>query len=135
MDYLKHTVPAFDVYITLFLNKSDDNNETTNDFGFDVEIKRRIFPYVIQYYLPCASIVVVSSVSFIIPLTEIPGRVSLVVTLFLALSSLIHEVSIPTTRFTKTIVNPNNISYHCHRGICMPHFLFENSRKIQLVEY
>lgn len=51
MDYLKHTVPAFDVYITLFLNKSDDNNETTNDFGFDVEIKRRIFPYVIQYHV------------------------------------------------------------------------------------
>ena len=105
-DYLKHTVPAFDVYITLFSNKSDDNNETTNDYGFDVEIKRRIFPYVVQYYLPCASIVVISSVSFIIPLTAIPGRVSLVVTLFLTLSNLmIHlEVSIPTRQITKLTV-------------------------------
>ena len=108
MDYLKHTVPTFDVSIRLFLNKTDDNNETTNDFGFDVEIKRKISPYVIQFYLPCASIVVISSVSFIIPLTAIPGRVSLVVTLFLTLSNLmIHlEVSISTKRITKTNVKP-----------------------------
>ena len=66
-----------------------------NELGFNIDIERGISSYVIEYYLPCASIVAGSAVSFIIPLTAIPGRVSLVVTLFLTLTNLIiqHEVS------------------------------------------
>ena len=99
-------VSAFDVSITLFGNAINETSEVRNDFGFTVEVKRRISSYIIQYYLPCASIVAISSISFIIPVTAIPGRVSLVVTLFLTLSNLIihHEVSFPT-RQNKLVYN------------------------------
>ena len=91
-------VAAFDVHITLYGNIFNETKTISNKFGSNMDVKRRILPYLIQYYLPCASIVAVSSASFIIPLTAIPGRVSLVVTLFLTLTNLIiqHEVSIST---------------------------------------
>ena len=94
--YAHNVVSGLDVFITLFGNTINDTHTITNDFGFNMEIKRRITSYLIQYYLPCASIVAVSSISFIIPLSAIPGRVSLVVTLFLTLSNLIiqNEVSL-----------------------------------------
>ena len=100
-DFSNNVVSAFDVHITLFGNTIEVENTSYNNFGFDMEINRKINSYVIQYYLPCASIVLVSSISFIIPLTAIPGRVSLVVTLFLTLTNLIihqevsSDISIP----------------------------------------
>ena len=95
-DFSNNIVSAFDINITLFGNTIEVENASYNNFGFDMEINRRINSYVIQYYVPCASIVLVSSISFIIPLTAIPGRVSLVVTLFLTLTNLIihQEVSL-----------------------------------------
>ena len=62
-------------------------------FGFGVHAKRQISKYVYQYYLPSITIVIASSVSFIVPLSAIPGRVSLVVTLFLTLTNIfIHHM-------------------------------------------
>ena len=49
-------------------------------FGVNVDMKREFFKYLLQYYLPCITIVIASSISFIIPLSAIPGRVALVVT-------------------------------------------------------
>ena len=65
----------------------------TNGAGFDLTIKRLILPYMLQYYLPCISIVLVSFVSFIIPLSALPGRVGLIVTQFLTLTNVfIHQI-------------------------------------------
>ena len=52
--------------------------------------------YLYQYYLPCASIVFVSHVSFVIPPSSIPGRLGLLATLFLTLTNIFinHLVSI-----------------------------------------
>ena len=62
-------------------------------FGFDVNVKRHLSPYVFQYYLPAITIVIASSVSFIIPLSAIPGRVALAVTQFLTLTNIfIHQM-------------------------------------------
>ena len=62
-------------------------------FGFVVHAKRQISKYVYQYYLPSITIVIASSVSFIVPLSAIPGRVSLMVTLFLTLTNIfIHHL-------------------------------------------
>ena len=44
--------------------------------------------YLYQYYLPCASIVFVSHVSFVIPPSSIPGRLGLLATLFLTLTNI-----------------------------------------------
>ena len=57
-------------------------------FGLDIHIRRQLSKYVLQYYLPSIAIVIGSSVSFIIPLSAIPGRVALVVTDFLTLSNI-----------------------------------------------
>ena len=65
----------------------------TNGAGFDLTMKRLILPYMLQYYLPCISIVLVSFVSFIIPLSALPGRVGLIVTQFLTLTNVfIHQI-------------------------------------------
>ena len=57
-------------------------------FGLDVQIKRHISTYILQYYLPSITVVITSSISFIIPLSAIPGRVALVVTQFLTLTNI-----------------------------------------------
>ena len=64
-----------------------DQNDTV-DFGFDIRLQRIFQPYLFQYYIPCIAIVLVSMISFLIPLTAIPGRVTLVVTLFLTLTNI-----------------------------------------------
>ena len=72
---------------------------TNNTFGFDITLERMVQPFLYQYYLPCMAIVLVSQISFIIPLTSIPGRVALVVTQFLTLTNIfIHQ----------TVSNRNN---------------------------
>ena len=56
--------------------------------GFRISLKHEVRKYIYQYYLPCFAIVMTSSFSFIIPLSAIPGRVSLIVTLFLTLTNI-----------------------------------------------
>ena len=61
--------------------------------GFEINLKRILFPYFLQYYFPCFGIVMVSFISFIVPLSAIPGRVGLMVTQFLTLTNIfIHQI-------------------------------------------
>ena len=61
--------------------------------GFNVTLTRMIQPYLFQYYFPSIAIVVVSQISFIIPLSAIPGRIGLIVTQFLTLTNIfIHQM-------------------------------------------
>ena len=88
---------GFDIEIDIvgtFIGANDDiGANKTNHFGLDITLKRLIQPYFYQYYLPAMAIVVVSQVSFVIPLTAIPGRVALVVTQFLTLTNIfIHQM-------------------------------------------
>ena len=69
------------------------NGKMMHVLGLDIKIKRGIRPFILQYYVPCATITVVSQFSFFIPFTAIPGRVALLVTQFLTLTSLfIHQM-------------------------------------------
>ena len=69
------------------------NKEHRTYFGFVVHARRQISTYVYQYYLPTITIVIAASLSFVIPLSAIPGRVSLIVTLFLTLTNIfIHHM-------------------------------------------
>ena len=64
-----------------------------NLFGFHNNFTRRIEAYIYQCYIPCIAIVNMSFSSFTIPLTAIPGRVGIIVTQFLALTSIfVHTV-------------------------------------------
>ena len=58
------------------------------EYGFDIDLRRLIQPYLFQYYFPAAAIVIVSHASFIIPLSSPPARVGLLVTQFLTLTNI-----------------------------------------------
>ena len=88
----QYEASGFDMTIAFVGNTLAQEN-FTNKFRFDIEMKRQIEPYLYQYYLPCIAIVLVSFISFIIPLAAIPGRVALVVTQFLTLTNIfIHQM-------------------------------------------
>ena len=72
-----------------------DSNERdgSNRIGVNIEITRVLRPFILKYYVPCMAIVLLSALSFAIPVTAIPGRVGLLVTLFLTLTNLfIHQM-------------------------------------------
>ena len=72
-----------------FTSTMQEYTDKNNTFvGLKIKIQRIISPYVYQYYLPCAAIVVVAQISFIIPPSAIPGRIGLLATLFLTLSNM-----------------------------------------------
>ena len=58
------------------------------DVRVHIHLQRQWSKYVYQYYIPCITIVIATSFSFIIPLSAIPGRVALVVTQFLTLTNI-----------------------------------------------
>ena len=93
---LKKVMHGFELdlrYSGTFIKYNDSMQNGSDTFGFNITLERMIQPYIYQYYLPCISIVVVSQISFVIPLSAIPGRVGLVVTQFLTLTNLfIHQM-------------------------------------------
>ena len=65
-----------------------------NELGFALEMKRIVLSFVLKSYIPTTSIVLISGISFIIPLTAIPGRVTLSVTLFLTLGNIFIQTTV-----------------------------------------
>ena len=64
--------------------------------GFNITMYRGIQPFILEFYLPCIAIVLVSQISFVIPLTALPGRVALLVTQFLTLTNLFIHAMVKT---------------------------------------
>ena len=63
-------------------------NDENGTIGFDIFMSRDIQSYVLKYYITCIAIVILSHFSFVIPLSDVSGRVALLVTLFLTLTNL-----------------------------------------------
>ena len=64
-----------------------------NTIGIRFIMTHATIPYLVKYYIPCNAIVIISMMSFTIPLTAIPGRIGLLVTQFLTLTNLfIYEM-------------------------------------------
>ena len=61
-----------------------------NDYqaGFKIKMTRILKPFVFKSYCPVIAIVLISAITFTIPLSAIPGRVSLAATLFLTLANI-----------------------------------------------
>ena len=70
------------------------------DVDHYITLQRQAPKYFYQYYIPCITIVVASSFSFIIPLSAIPGRVALVVTQFLTLTNIFINQMVSTNAFS-----------------------------------
>ena len=106
----------FNMSITFFDEKI---NHGSNTVGINIKMNRTVNSFILKYYVPCIAIVLVSEVSFVIPLTAIPGRVALLVTQFLTLTNL----------FIYQMVSHNLISYGSlkdsyHLIFLNPTFLF-----------
>ena len=83
--YFEHL--GFDITLSYVEMKSNNTEGITFDeIGFDINLQRIYRPFIYQYYLPCFAIVMVSSLNFVVPLSAIPGRISLLVTNFLTLT-------------------------------------------------
>ena len=78
---------GFDI-TTTFVEKSASENSEAFEVGFDMMLKRIYRPLIYQYYIPSFTIVCISTFSFIVPLTAIPGRISLAVTNLLCLVTM-----------------------------------------------
>ena len=96
---LEHEAEGFEVlieHVGTFAHVNDSHLNSlqgTDTIGFNITLNRVFTPYLYQYYLPCMAIVAVSQISFMIPLSAIPGRVALVVTQFLTLTNIfIHQM-------------------------------------------
>ena len=69
------------------IKRSSSSGIEYTEFGVAMKFERRFGDYAYKYFLPCILIVTASTLSFIIPLSALPGRVALVVTLFLTLTN------------------------------------------------
>ena len=84
---------GFDIHITpvgslIDFDSKVQRSSGNNPYGFDIKLKRLLQPYLFQYYFPSLAIVLVSHVSYIIPLSSPPARVGLIVTQFLTLTNI-----------------------------------------------
>jgi len=66
--------------------------------GFEMVLTRYVATYIITYYLPSGLFVIVSWISFLIPMDVIPGRMALLVTLFLVLVNIFNTVTTNTPK-------------------------------------
>ena len=66
--------------------------------GFEMVLQRYVSTYIITYYLPSGLFVIVSWISFLIPMDVIPGRMALLVTLFLVLVNIFNTVTTNTPK-------------------------------------
>ena len=71
--------------------------------GFELTLQRKVSHYIITYYLPSGMFVIVSWISFLVPPEIVPGRMTLLVTVFLVLvnifNSITRSVLLCTTRW------------------------------------
>ena len=81
-------VQFMDMMFAISVTEEDLGIETKRRIGLDFSMERTLRPYILKYYVPCITIVIISQISFVIPLDALPGRVALLVTLFLTLTSL-----------------------------------------------
>ena len=86
----KYQSDNFYMSTTFFDRKIDDG---TNTIGIFITMCRIPHSYIFMYYIPCITIVLVSLIGFVIPVSAIPGRIGLLVTQFLTLTNIsIHQM-------------------------------------------
>ena len=56
--------------------------------GFALELKRNPIPYLTNTYLPTTLLTLISFIGFVIPVDIVPGRMALLVTIFLMLVNM-----------------------------------------------
>ena len=78
---------GFDIEIQVFEGIIMGEEKT----GFQITMRRVLTPFVLQCYSPAIAIVLISSIGFIVPLSDPTGRIALGVTLFLTIASIFYD--------------------------------------------
>ena len=66
--------------------------------GFEIALDRHVSTYIFAYYLPSGLFVIVSWISFLLPVNAIPGRIVLLGILFLVLVNIFNTVTANTPK-------------------------------------
>ena len=61
--------------------------------GFELTLRRKVSHYIITCYLPSGMFVIVSWISFLIPPDIVPGRMTLLITVFLVLVNIFNTIT------------------------------------------
>ncbi len=96
--------------------------------GFELTLRRKVSHYIITYYLPSGMFVIVSWISFLVPPAVVPGRMTLLVTVFLVLVNIFNTI---TTNIPKVRERERDEQiFHCKkcRIICISLKLSYNFR-------
>ena len=64
------------------------NDDPYSLSGVEIHLHRQLQPFVLNVFFPSGVLVVISFVSFLIPVDQLPGRMSLIVTTFLMLITI-----------------------------------------------
>ena len=96
-DSLRNTILDYSVALTelkpedsLFIWQDIGNYSQT---GYEMVLRRNSLKYLVNYYLPSGLFVLVSWVGFLIPPEIVPGRMTLLVTLFLVLINIFNNIT------------------------------------------
>ena len=84
----KATVPRYAIGfhpLKSNLSYSRLSDEHHSFAGFRIHAERHLQPYVMNVYLPTGALVAISFIGFLIPVEQIPGRMALIITIFLML--------------------------------------------------
>ncbi|XP_059082147.1 glycine receptor subunit beta-like isoform X3 [Tigriopus californicus] len=66
--------------------------------GFELVLDRHMASYLLGYYLPTGLFVMASWIGFLIPVEAIPGRMALLITLFLVLMNIFNTITTITPK-------------------------------------
>ena len=80
-----NTGESYDWSISPFKNLNQSRRKT---IGFHVVLKRNPNPFYINTYLPTGLLTIISFIGFVIPVDLVPGRMALLVTIFLMLVNI-----------------------------------------------
>ena len=61
--------------------------------GFELKLTRKMAFYIITYYFPTGMFVIVSWISFLVPPESVPGRMTILVTVFLCLVNIFNSIT------------------------------------------
>ena len=61
--------------------------------GFKLTLRRKMGFYIITYYFPTGMFVIVSWISFLVPPESVPGRMTILVTVFLCLVNIFNSIT------------------------------------------
>ncbi len=81
----------FKIRLELVKNELDvhaADNITYSNTGYKIYLRRWLLPYIFNIYLPTGILVLISFISFAVPGDQVPGRMALIITVFLMLVNI-----------------------------------------------